>query len=196
MKTGIKNDFTLMAILLIPVCVAINMVGFQIAQLLRLPIFLDSIGTLVIAMVAGPWVALVAGLITNLINSIFNPVYLPFSLVSMAVGLAAGFLSMKGMFKKVWKVIIAGIILAFVSTIIAAPITVILFGGVTGSTGGAITAVLLASGQQIWTAVFSTQFIQEIGDKLLSAFICFLIVRNMSDRYLSKLNYGQIYMKD
>ncbi|KGT72790.1 histidine kinase, partial [Bradyrhizobium japonicum] len=40
MNYGIKKDFTLMAILLIPVCVAINMVGFQVAQLLRLPIFL------------------------------------------------------------------------------------------------------------------------------------------------------------
>lgn len=196
MSNGIKKDFTLMAILLIPVCVAINMVGFQVAQLLRLPIFLDTIGTILIGVVAGPWVAIVAGIITNLINSIFNPVYLPYTVVSMAMGLAAGILSRTGMFKKMWKVIVSGVILSFVSTIISAPITVLVFGGATGNTSAAITAFLMASGQQIWTAVFSSSFITEVGDKVISVIICYLIIKNMSDRYLSKLNYGHLYMKE
>lgn len=196
MNYGIKKDFTLMAILLIPVCVAINMVGFQVAQLLRLPIFLDTIGTILIGAIAGPWVAIVAGIITNLINSIFNPVYLPYTVVSMAVGLVAGLLSRAGMFKSMWKVIVSGVILSFVSIIISAPITVLVFGGATGNTSAAITAFLMASGQEIWTAVFSSTFITEVGDKVISAIICYFIIKNMSDRYLSKLNYGHLYMKD
>lgn len=88
-----KNDFSLIAILLIPVSIAINIVGFQIAQMLRLPIFLDTIGTILIGLLAGPWVAAITGLLTNLINGIFNPVYLAYIPTAMVIGIAAGYLS-------------------------------------------------------------------------------------------------------
>ena len=42
--------------------IAINMVLGQIASMLKLPIFLDSIGTIIVALLAGPIAALVAGL--------------------------------------------------------------------------------------------------------------------------------------
>jgi energy-coupling factor transport system substrate-specific component len=196
MGKGIKSDFSLMAILLIPVCVALNIIGFQIAGLLRLPIYLDVIGTILIGMLAGPWVAIVAGLVTNLINGVFNPVYFPYAIVSMAIGAAAGILSKYGYFQKVWKVIVSGIVITLLATIISAPITVLLFGGVTGNPSAIITAAFLASGQEIWSAVFSAQILTEIADKVLSAFICYFIVKSISDRYLSKLKYGSLYMKE
>ena len=56
---SIKEDFSMVAILTIPICVAINVVGDQIVQLLKLPIFLDVIGTVLMAMLAGPWPAAV-----------------------------------------------------------------------------------------------------------------------------------------
>ena len=42
---SLKNDFSLMSSLLIPVAVAINFAGFGIVKLLQVPIFLDSIGS-------------------------------------------------------------------------------------------------------------------------------------------------------
>ena len=194
-KKGFAKDFTMMSILLIPVAIAINIVGFQLVQLLRLPVYLDTIGTIMIAMICGPWVGAVTGFLTNAINAIFNPVYLPYSLVSIAIGIVTGYMSKKGMFLKVWKTLIAGIILSLVTTIIAAPITVVLFGGGTGHSTTAITAVFLAAGQNIWTSVFSSTLIGDSADKILSAFIAYAIVKSMSSRYLSKLSYGDIYIK-
>ncbi|WPK12377.1 ECF transporter S component [Lysinibacillus louembei] len=195
MKRSFKDDFNMMAMLLIPIAVAVNLVGFQLANVLRLPIFLDTIGTILVGVVAGPWVALLAGLITNLINAIFNPVYLPFALTSIAIGVGTGYLSKGGFFKTVPKAIISGIIITFIAVIVSAPITVLVFGGATGNTSSLITATFLASGQQLWTAVFSSTFITEIADKVVSVLIVYFVVRKMSDRYLSKMNYGHLYMK-
>ena len=194
-KFSLSEDFTLIAILLIPVAVAINMVWFQICQLLRLPIFLDCIGTVLIGVVGGPALAVVAGFVTNLINAIFNPVYFPYVITSMTVGMAAAFLSKKGFFKTKFKVFISGLILTFVSTLTNAPITVIFFGGLTGSSGSIITAGLLASGQQMWTAAFSSAFIQEVIDKLIVVYVVSFIIDRISARYLSKLKYGNQYIK-
>lgn len=45
-------------LVLIVVSIAINMIGGQITSMVKLPIFLNSIGTLICALLGGPWVAL------------------------------------------------------------------------------------------------------------------------------------------
>ena len=72
---SLKNDFSLMSSLLIPVAVAINFTGFGLVKLLQVPIFLDSIGTVFISLIAGPWVGVVTAVITSLITGSFSPEY-------------------------------------------------------------------------------------------------------------------------
>lgn len=188
-----KKDFTLIATLLIPVAVAINIVGFQLCQLLRLPIFLDSIGTILAGAVAGPWVGATVGLLTNAINGIFNPVYFAYAPTSIVVGIAAGLLARRGYFTRLWKLIVSGITILLLATIFSGTITAIVFGGATGGTGSIITGTLLAAGNNIITAVFSVQVFQEIADKMISVFVVWGVIKGMSARYLSKLKYGEIY---
>ena len=45
-KYSLKKDFSMVALLLIPIAVAINFVGGQLASLLKLPFYLDTIGTI------------------------------------------------------------------------------------------------------------------------------------------------------
>ena len=44
-KYSIKEDFSMLALLIIPVGVAVNFVGGQLASILKLPMYLDTIGT-------------------------------------------------------------------------------------------------------------------------------------------------------
>lgn len=194
MLNKIKKDFTMMSILLIPVAVAINVVGGQITNVLKLPVYLDTIGTILISCIAGPWVGAVAASLSTLFNSIFRPQALPFIITAMSIAILTGVLSRKGMFKSFIKTIISGIILAFVSVIISAPIVVFVFGGVTGAGTSIITGALLATGHKLITSVFSVGIIFGIVDKTVSSLIAFYIIKNMSSRYLSKFLYGDIYI--
>ena len=49
--------------IMIPIGVAINYIGGLIASSLGLPIYLDSIGTVVVAAIMGPWVGAILSLI-------------------------------------------------------------------------------------------------------------------------------------
>jgi energy-coupling factor transport system substrate-specific component len=49
----IASDFTTRAWVLIPVGVGINFVGGTLVTVLKLPIFLDTIGTILVALLAG-----------------------------------------------------------------------------------------------------------------------------------------------
>lgn len=195
MKRGFKYDFSLIAILLIPIGVAINFVGAQIVNLLKLPVYLDTIGTALAAMIAGPWVGMVTGACTNIVKSLINPVSLAFTPVQMAVGLVVGLLSIYGMFNKFWKVLLSSVLIALTTSVVASPIQVMVFGGATGNSSDALVATFLASGQKIWTAVFSTKIINESIDKILCLLVAYFTVTKISPQYLSKLNYGASFIR-
>ncbi|WP_156985038.1 ECF transporter S component [Bacillus sp. A134] len=195
MKRGLMHDFTLLAILLIPVGVALNFVSSQVVQLLKLPIHFDVIGTVVVSMIAGPWVGATTGLATNLITSLTNPTSLFFAPVSISVGLLIGYLSRCGMFKRLWTTIVSGVMITLAAVIIGSPISVMVFGGATGKSIDTVTGVFLASTQDIWTSVFSSSILINSVDKILSVLIAYFIVKKMSDRYLSKMNYGDSFIQ-
>lgn len=194
-KRGLRYDFSLIAILLIPIGVAINVVVALIVQLLKLPVYLDTIGTALTAMIGGPWIGMATGLITNILKGIYDPFSFAFIPVQLLIGLVVGLLSISGMLTKIWKVVASGLILTLVVTLISAPIQVIAFGGIAGNSSDALVAILVASGQQLWTAVFSKTIVVEIVDKIITLLFAYLIVQRMTPRYLSKLNYGEIYIK-
>lgn len=191
---GLKYDFTLLSILLIPIGVAINFVGSQIVLLLKLPVYLDMIGTAVTTIIAGPWVGIATGIVSNLVKGITNPVDIAFTGNQIVAVIVISIFSIRGQLTKLWKVIIIGIVLAFFTSLAGAPVQVLVFGGVSGNSSDALVGAFLASGQEVWTSVLSTKFINESVDKVLILVISFFIVRNVSDRYLSKFNYTKPFM--
>lgn len=50
------------------VCAAVNFVGGLTALTLRLPVYLDSIGTILAAIVLGPFYGMLTGFATSVIN--------------------------------------------------------------------------------------------------------------------------------
>src|SRR4029077_13144311 len=69
----------------------LNFAGRAIAVSFGLPLFLDSIGTVLAGVVGGPWLGGSVGLISNLVRSnTVDPIAAPYGLVSFAVGFAAG----------------------------------------------------------------------------------------------------------
>ena len=161
---NIVAQFSTKSLVLIPIAVGINLVGGTIASTLKLPLFLDMIGTIVTAALAGPWVAAAVGFLTNLFLAIVtNPVYLPYSVVSILCGLVAGYMIKAGLFKKWWGVVLTWLVVVLVSVAASSTITVLVFGGATGATGTSIiTATLLAASKKLVQSVVASSFIENL----------------------------------
>jgi len=194
-KYSIKEDFSMLALLIIPVSVAVNFVGGQLASLLKLPMYLDTIGTIFAAMLCGPWVGAVAGGLTNIVTGIANPVNFAFIPVNVLAGLVTGFLARKKMFTG-WKWILSMLIMAAVSIISSAPIVVLVYGGVTGGGTSIITAAAMAAGANIWAAFFGTEGIFTVLDRVISFLICWMVIRVIPPRTLVKFGCGSNYIKE
>ncbi len=194
-KHSIKDDFSMLALLIIPIAVAVNFVGGQLASLLKLPFYLDTIGTIFAAMLCGPWVGAVTGTLTNIVTGIANPVNFAFIPVNLIVGLVTGFLSRKNMFSTWWKWLISMVLMALSSIISAAPIVVLVFGGVTGGGTSLITATAMAAGANIWAAVLGTEGIFTVVDRIISFFIGYFVIKVIPARTLVKFGCGANYIK-
>lgn len=185
---GLKAQFSTKSLVLIPIAVGINLIGGTLCSTLKLPLFLDMIGTIVIACLSGPWVAALCGLLTNVFLALVaNPVYLPYSLVSILCGLVTGYMVKAGLFKKIWGVILTWLVCTLVNVISASTITIVLYGGATGVTGTSVfTATLIAATKDIVTSVLSSSMIENLIDKGIAFIIAYIIVKKIPKRFLSQ----------
>ncbi len=95
-----RRPFSSQSLVLIVIAIAINMIGGQLISMLKLPIFLDSIGTLISAVLLGPLIGMLTGLLTNLLWGLLtDPIAAAFAPVAMVIGLVAGWLARAGWFR-------------------------------------------------------------------------------------------------
>jgi energy-coupling factor transport system substrate-specific component len=184
---NIADDFNTMTWVLIPVAIAINVVMGQIVLVLKLPVYLDSIGTMLVGALCGPWAGALTGALSNIIWGLaIDPGAFPWWPVAFFIGLVTGFAARAGLFKNWWKVVITGFLVALTAAVVSTPIGVYLFGGITASGSSFITAYLLQTGRGVFESVFSTNFLVEPVDKISTALLAFAIIQGLSKRFLAR----------
>ena len=104
---SIARQFDTRTIVLIPVAIAINIVlGQTVGTALKLPVYLDSIGTILVGVLAGPIAGAATGLLSNLAWTFLlagtpfgSPYAWPFAIVAIEIGLLAGLFGYAGVFR-------------------------------------------------------------------------------------------------
>ena len=95
------------------VAVAMNIVLGIITSAIGIPLYLDTLGTVLSAAILGPVPGLIVGALSNIITGLIYSVSdIPFCLVNMAVGLIVGLVAKKWKFGIV-PAIITGLALSF-----------------------------------------------------------------------------------
>ena len=151
-----RSHFSSQALVLIVISIAINMIGGQLASMVKLPIFLDSMLT--------------------------DPIAAAFAPVAMVIGLVAGWLARAGWFRTLPKVVISGVIITLAVTVVAVPLRTALFGGVTGSGADLFVAWMHSMGQNLVESVAITVIGANLVDKILTAVIVWLLLRQLPIR--------------
>ena len=185
--------FTTPRLILIALGAALNFSIGTIVYLIKLPIYLDSIGTILTALLLAPdrmaafFCAWAAGWASLAVSGLVNP-FLPwFALTDVAIALVAALLVVgaaktfrarplrSGSF--VAQVIIYGIAIGIASAVVSVPVVVYLFGGVTGSGSAFVVAFFLKTGQHLTTAAMLSGLINDPLDKIVQVLLAALLYR-------------------
>jgi len=118
---SISRQFGTRTIVLMVVAVALNItLGQTVGTALKLPLYLDSIGTILVGVLGGPVAGAATGILSNLVwtfalaGTPFGAPYAwPFAIVAGVIGLLAGLFGYAGVFRTrpstPWPSLIAGI---------------------------------------------------------------------------------------
>lgn len=156
----------------ISIAIAINLVGANLALFLRLPIYLDTIGTLLIAVILGPWYSASTAFLSALINWMTTDIFsLYYSPVAIVVAIITGILIKRNCKPSslLWK----SLIISLPGTIIASVITVILFKGITSSGSSIIAQFLHGIGLDMTSSLILVQVGTDYMDRLISLILVF-----------------------
>lgn len=184
-STTVKTDtvnhmkFTTTKLAMIAMAICINYIGGQLALALRLPIYLDSVGTILIGALFGPAFGVLPPLISGVLMAFTGDIYsLYFAPVGMILGLTAGFV-LKRIHSVGFMLLLSAFLITLPGTIVCAIINAILFGGVTSSGSSAIVAALSHTPLGLTGAIFVVQIFTDYLDRVISLALVMIVLRKV-----------------
>ncbi|MFQ5550998.1 MAG: ECF transporter S component [Gemmatimonadales bacterium] len=162
---------------LLPLAVGINLAMSEIVAFTGLPVYLDTVGTVLVAALVGLVPALITGLLSQVTMTLMlgNSMWLAFLPVQLAVALLAAFAVRRAGFNSWASAAVWGLAVGLVAATMAWPIAYAVFGGVTATGTTAIATVLNQIGTPLGLAVYLASLSTDLADKLIT----FLVVRTL-----------------
>lgn len=168
---------------LIPIAMIINSVVGEIVGSIGLPLYLDTIGTVLVAALAGPVAGMTTGALNNVVWGLLNPAALPFAAGAALVGYLSGvFIHRFHAFKNLGTVVLYGLLLGLVGGMVAAPVAAFVYGGTAGVGTGALVSLFREMGGSLIASVTTQAFISDPVDKILVMLIAYATVKALPKR--------------
>jgi|YNPMSStandDraft_1061717.scaffolds.fasta_scaffold00331_23 energy-coupling factor transport system substrate-specific component len=188
--TSRRGGLSSTALALIPIAIAINVALGQLVQsVLKLPIYLDSIGTVLVGILLGPLAGAITGLLANIIWGLtLAPAALPFAAVAAVIGLIAGYAGQYGAAQSWWKMALFGVLTGIVAAAISAPIATYVFGGVTGGGTDVLVAMFQSLGASVLGASFAQGAVSDPLDKTITYLVVWAIISALPKRLLARFS--------
>ncbi|WIE64242.1 hypothetical protein DEI99_013515 [Curtobacterium sp. MCLR17_036] len=161
--------------LLVAAAVGIDLFGASVSGQFHLPIWLDTIGTAVVALRLGPWIGAGVGAGAVLLNQLAHgPTSFWFALVGAVAGVLWGVgVRQWSLQRSPWRLLVLGLVVAVGCTAVATPVTVLAYQATVTHGTQAYIDVLSAAGDGPWAAVALANLGASVVDKVLTTFAAF-----------------------
>ena len=170
-------------------CLALNLLLSKIPSLLNVPLYLDSVGTILAAATGGFVPGILVGYITNLLNGLSDSVSVFYGVCSVLIAVAATFLARKDAFRSLPKAVLAVFLFALAGGALGSVLTWV-FNGFKSIDPGAVTLFLR---ERLVPDPFLSQilgdFTVDLLDKAISVALAALILRMVPYRLLQALRF-------
>jgi energy-coupling factor transport system substrate-specific component len=169
------------SVVLILSAMGLNFAGHAIAVSFGLPLFLDSIGTVLAGVVGGPWVGGSVGFISNQVSSnTVDPIAAPYSIVSFAVGFAAGLARYLNWQKRASGWVALWLMTFAIASVVSTPLNFLISNGNSGvRLGDSIYAGLYGAHFPRILAAFIGEAAVDLPDKLITVVVALVIAQGM-----------------
>lgn len=164
---------------LVVVGAGINLgIGFVVATI-KLPFYLDSIGTVLVTALSGFWAGTACGLLAVLVGSAYTPTLWAYSGTAIAIAAYVAVVRRVGYLERKLPTVILGAGLGVVAAIASAPVTTYIWKGVSLSGADALTAFFSATGKTLLDSVILGGITTDPVDKLVTSLVAYSLVKRI-----------------
>ncbi len=183
-----RTSLTPRLLALIPLAVGINLAMGKIVAALAIPVFLDTVGTVLVAALVGTWPALITGLVSQVTFTVVDAriMWLFFLPVQLFVALYAGVAAQRAAFRSSVRAVAWGLGLGLVAATLAWPIALYVFGGVTAGGVTVVTTVLTGLGVPLGWSVFFASMSADLVDKAITFLLVLAVLRSLPLRMAAR----------
>ena len=147
----------------------LNILGRALAQALQPPLWLDSFGTVLVAYLLGPFAGAVVGACSQLTIAFTSGSSPAYALTGLAIGTIVGFVGRKDVFRTLFGTMQACSAVTLASVAISVPLSMLLYGGMTGNLwGDGVINLLLEQGVAPVLCYVAGQLAIDFVDKVLT----------------------------
>lgn len=172
--------------------IVFNVMGAFIAMNFSIPFYMDSIGTILVAGLLGPWYAMLTGVLGSLTSGMTFDMYsFYYAPVQLLTGFFAGMLYHTPWLKG-YKTILGAILVGVPTSLASAFITAQLFHGITSGASSAIVILFNSMGLNLVTSIFIVQVLTDYTDKLFAV----ILTRTLIERGRLYEKWGEKQWKD
>ena len=180
---------------LVTIGIALNVgVGQVVRNVLHLPVYLDSMGTILAGALGGPLVGAFTGAASNVLwGLVFNDQkIMPYAITAAAVGVAAGIAGSLGAFRRPQWAILAGLLTGVIAALVSAPISAHVNAGATGGGGQQVIDRITQVGGNLMAATTLQALLSDPVDKALSFGIVWAILRLLPEAVRRRLELPSV----
>ncbi|HWP82607.1 MAG TPA: ECF transporter S component [Bacteroidota bacterium] len=186
-KSVIQQEMSGAGLPFVGFCIALNLTVGQVTAGLKIPLYLDSVGTVLVAVLVGPWSAIITGATANTLAAVFgNPVMIFFIPVVAVIAGFTALIARLGWFRTWYLVILGGILQGVLAAVASAPISAYLFSGITLGGQDFLVLYFRSMGNSILESVFYQGLSSDPADKTITYGIVFILLKNLPFRLLSR----------
>lgn len=171
-----------------PAAIALNIVvGQVVGTMTPIPLYLDSLGSVVVGVIAGPAAGALTAVLTNVIWGVtINPTVIAFTAGAAFIGAAAGWAARIGSFRAGWAALLTGLVAGIPAGALGAPVAAFVFGGGLGVGTGGVVATMQAAGLEMLYATTLQSLLSDTADKALIFLLALLVLRALPLRLLGR----------
>ena len=177
-------------------CLILNCGGKALAELFKLPLWLDAVGTVFAAYAMGPVCGAIIGAATNIIYGIYSPIAFLYVLTNISVGIIVGIFEKKGILKDLFGFLSTAFVITIVSVAVSTPLNFLLADGNVGNMwGDGMIAFCRKIGFNNTVSCIVGEFYMDFLDKTLTMVLFFLII-HLKNKKAAKHSKGKKTIKN
>jgi len=170
--------------------VGVNLLGSYIASVTGSPLYLDSIGTIIISCICGYLPGIAVGLLTNIIKILMDHSAIYYGSLNVLIALASSYFYRHGLLNKIYKIPFFILTLSAIGGVLGTLITWFIFGfGAEGISAELAAALNTHSQMSLWASQFIADFLIDLADKAITVAVVVPVLFAMPEDFLDKVKY-------